>query len=292
MARTVLSSLFRVPAARPAFSFAALAAFSFMSSAAPAQASDWPAKVTADYSISVGGFGVGSFQFISEVKGRNYKLRARASASDPTGLIYTWGGQMQANGRVSRKGPIPKAYRFNFQSSDKSGGLQMRMPLAKPSDVSLRGSLKRGKPDVAVKSGHLKSVLDPMSAVIALTRVHRRGQNPCRGTLPVFDGKQRMNIKLSPKRIEKLHKGRGHGMSRKAYVCRVTYTPVSGYKKNKGTRAMAATRNIEIWLVPATNAKLLVPYQINIPTPVGTASITNRSINVQMRGEEKVAFVY
>ena len=299
MATSVILSLFRVPAARSASSLLAAAGLMAGLVAAPlglgagtATAGEWPAKVTADYAITVAGMSLGRFEFISEVTGRNYKLRARATASDPTGLIYTWSGQMQATGRVGARGPVPQHYRFAFRSSDKSGGVQMRMPLARASDVKLDGSLARGTPDVEVKPGHLRSVLDPMSAVVALTRAGLSGDNPCTGTLPVFDGKQRLNLKLSPKRTTTLSGGRGHGMSNKAYVCRVQYEPVSGYKDNKGTRQMAASREIEVWLVPATRANLFVPYQINIPTQIGTASITNRRISVQMRGEEQVAFVY
>jgi hypothetical protein len=103
----------------------------------------------------------------------------------------------------------------------------------------------------------------------------------CNQTIPVFDGEQRFNLVLTPKRTVKVQKNASTGYSGFAAVCRVKFIPISGYRPdNPGIKLMAETNDIEVWLVSLPGTALYVPYRIVLPTLVGYGSATSTSFQV------------
>ena len=235
----------------------------------------------------------GTFRFSSVTRNGRYKAHGSAEVHALLGF-YQWKSRTSASGRVSKGKPRPRSYDFRFSNNGKGGKVAMRFPLHSTKDVKAVPPIKPSRKRVPVTRAHLRNSLDPLTAVLALASARKgrvKGVNPCHGTIPVFDGKQRFNLQLSSKGRVKLGRGKGHGLASVAYVCRISYKPISGYKPNKETNYMARNRGIEVWLVPAPTAKLFVPYQITIPTIAGTASIKTKRIHVDTGGRRKVAFV-
>jgi len=55
-----------------------------------------------------------------------------------------------------------------------------------------------------------------------------------------------------------------------AVVCAVFFTPISGH--NPGRAAMkylANLKDMEVWLAPIANTRVLAPVRFSVPTPVG-----------------------
>ena len=73
------------------------------------------------------------------------------------------------------------------------------------------------------------------------------------------------------------------------YVCRIRFTPVAGHKRNSHINHLAKSRDMEIVLRPVPSAQLLVPYEIVIPTMVGTVTISARSINIVNGSNQRIA---
>jgi hypothetical protein len=72
----------------------------------------------------------------------------------------------------------------------------------------------------------------------------------CGQTIKVFDGRQRFNIALTPKRTETLGRGAPKGLSARVAVCRVRYEPIGGYRPDHpGVQFMQKTDAVEAWLV-------------------------------------------
>ncbi|MEM8628406.1 MAG: DUF3108 domain-containing protein, partial [Pseudomonadota bacterium] len=242
----------------------ALAAGVGVMSATPAAA--LPAEVDATYTISHP-LASGSFQFSSRSKGSTYRLRGDARIDALLG-IYTWRSSTVARGRVRGGKTRPAAYALNFRGGRKQGSVEMKFPLRSTKSVKANPPIKPSNSRVKVTRRHLSGVLDPLSAILAFT-VPKNGRvagvNPCRGSIPVFDGKQRFDLVLTSKGTARYDGRAITGMSRKAYVCRVQYKPRAGYKLNDETRFMMNNAGIEIWLVPARSAGLFVPHKMVIP---------------------------
>ena len=79
-----------------------------------------------------------------------------------------------------------------------------------------------------------------------------------------------MIFKLEYKRIETVKADKGyHGP---ALVCAVYFSPVSGYIPDRAAiKYLTKLRNMEVWLAPIAGTRVLVPFKLKIPTPLGNA---------------------
>lgn len=266
-------------------SWAALALASIASPpASAAEASTFPAKVDAVYRIAWNGMELGNFVFTSTLKNNEYTLRGETKLSAVMGAFY-WSGFTQSLGKLASGKPLPAAYAFSFEGSSKSGRIDMRFKKSAVSKVTSVPPIEPSPGRVPVTQAQLQGVLDPLSAVMAVTAPVEgkvAGVNPCKRRIPVFDGKQRFDLVFTYARDEKLQ-------GADAFVCRVKYVPISGHKMNKETKYMASTDGIEIWLIPVDEAKLFVPYYVTLPTPMGAATITSAKVNIDTPGGGRVA---
>ena len=258
-----------------------------VAAALPAQAGEtpsFPAKVDAVYRIAWNGMELGNFVFSSSLKNNEYTLRGETKLSAVLGAFY-WSGFTQSLGKLASGKPLPAAYAFSFEGSSKSGRIDMRFKKSAVSKVTSVPPIEPSPGRVPVTQAQLQGVLDPLSAVMAVTAPvdgKVAGANPCKRRIPIFDGKQRFDLVFSHVRNEKLE-------GADAFVCRVKYVPISGHKMNKETKFMASTTGIEIWLIPVDEAKIFVPYYVTLPTPMGAATITSAKVNIDTPGGGRVA---
>ena len=273
--------------------FAGLAALTF--GAGPGQAADavaWPAKVTAIYAITFNGLEFGKFVFKSDTTAAKYTIAGDAKLSAMFGA-FSWRGLTKSVGAVSAGKPTPAAYAFSFDGGEKKGRVDMFFKANAVDTVKVVPPPKPGKKLVEVTKAHLQGVLDPLSAIMALSVAPSgkvAGVNPCqRPPLAIFDGKQRFNLTLSSKRREIVKSSDGTTKS-VAFVCGVKYEPISGYSPtNSETKYMASNSGIEIWMVPVPQARIFVPYEIIIPTWAGEAVLTSDTIRISTAGGGEVA---
>ncbi|MGH1419323.1 MAG: DUF3108 domain-containing protein [Hyphomicrobiaceae bacterium] len=245
--------------------------------ATAAPVTSWPDSVTANYQITFNGFDIGSFRFKADVAPEGYRLTGHADISALLGIIE-WRGLTKSAGRVHGNKPQPSDYSFNFRSKEKAGTVKMGFGKHEVTSFSMRPLMPPKPGEVPLERKHLKKVVDPLTAVMAMTRAP--GRNPCAMTIPVFDGKQRFNLALAYKGQEQLPAIRG-AKAQVGFVCQVRYQPIAGYVPDSATIAMANERDIEIVLRPVRDANLMVPHEIRIPTIAGTARLTSKSLHVR-----------
>jgi hypothetical protein len=125
---------------------------------------------------------------------------------------------------------------------------------------------------------HKADAFDPLSAILMLTKADKRP--PCKRRIGVFDGKQRYDIVLTPKRSKHLSSSARKGTRKHTYVCRVTYEPVAGHRDNAKTKSIAANRNAEIVMRRVPGTAMAFPYSFTVSTAWGTASMVTDRINV------------
>ena len=90
----------------------------------------------------------------------------------------------------------------------------------------------------------------------------------CRTSASVFDGRMRYDLKLDFKRMETVKAVKGYRGP--VVVCAVYFTPVAGYVPHRtAIKYLTSQRDMEVWLAPVGNTRVLVPFRISIPTPVG-----------------------
>ncbi|MEL7047420.1 MAG: DUF3108 domain-containing protein [Pseudomonadota bacterium] len=253
-----------------------------------AMAADWPSKVEAVYTISFNGFNIGDFTFRSRVGSSGYALDGDARISALLGVV-NWRGLTRSTGHVAKRRPAPQSYVFNFRTGNKGGAIKLGFDKGKVSEVEQRPRLPVKPGEIPLKRAHLKGVLDPLSAVMAMTKP--KSKNPCQQRLKIFDGKQRFDLALSYKKQEAVGSLRTAGQPGIVIVCSVRFQPISGYTPTAETHRLSQGNALEVALRPVPGAKMYIPHEIRISTMAGPVKLTAKHIDITTNRREKIALV-
>jgi hypothetical protein len=255
-----------------------------------AQAAEaWPAEVHGLYEVQFNGFNVGTFEFHSTAEGQSYNLKGNASLSALAGL-FKWQGQTQATGKLSNAVLKPASFSMDYKGTSKAGSTRMGFSDDTVTSVIHNPPPKEKPGVVPVTSAHLKGVLDPMTAVMAMSR--GSNANPCSRRLPIYDGKQRFDLLLTYRGQVQVAEAKPSGQPGVAHVCRVRYMPIAGHKADQETRYMAGSNEIEIALRPIPSANVFVPYEVKIPTMAGPARLVAKKITITTGAKQQIALVH
>jgi hypothetical protein len=248
----------------------------------------WPATVHASYSLRFNGIEVGTLDFKSNTTANTYTLASSGKVSVFFGA-FKWSGSSSASGAIEGGSPAPAAYRFDWRQNDKKGGnTQIGFKEHIASEINIKPAPRPKSDMVPLLPTHRVDAVDPMSAVMALTKPD--GRPPCDRRVGIFDGKHRYDIVLTPKGTTKLALSSvAGGRSETAHVCRVTWEPIAGHRDNEDTKAFAANRDVEIVLRRIPGTQTLVPYSVSIPTGWGTGYMVAKRIEVVTAGAKKIA---
>jgi hypothetical protein len=236
--------------------------------------------VDAVYQISWLGTHIGDFRIKSSITTRQYSLQANAELSVFFGA-FQWQGATTSSGLMTANGPVPQNYTFKYATSDRRESVELRFQKRMVQDILVNPPQFPGSRHVPITAAHLQNVLDPLSAIVLLSQARSNHGEACNKRLPIFDGKIRYDLVLSPKGTRNV--GTSGKLRGTAYVCSVRFVPIAGHKMGKQGDNEVASGNtgIEVWLVPVPEAGLIVPYYVHVPTPAGTASMVTAKFDVQ-----------
>lgn len=241
-----------------------------------------PVRVDADYKITLNGFDLGAFKFKSNVGRTKYSLETDVEISALLG-VFKWKGVTHTTGQLQAKAPQPTDFRFDYESSVRNGSVAMGFDKDGIERLTVLPTTIEAADTVPLAPDHLKGVLDPLTAILALT--HTDAASPCGRKVPIFDGKQRFDISLRYARQEPVP-----GIpSETATVCRVKYTPIAGYRPTEDTKQLASSNDIEIAFRVVPSAKLMIPQSVSVPTAIGSARIDLEKVNIQLTERGQVA---
>jgi Protein of unknown function (DUF3108) len=123
---------------------------------------------------------------------------------------------------------------------------------------------------VPLTEAHRRGVSDPMTA--SLLKVPGSGDpfvpQACQRKLAVFDGRMRYDLQLSFKRFDRVKAEKGYqGM---VVVCGVRFLPIAGHIPDRAAiKYITDLRDIELWAAPIAGTRVMVPYRVSVPTPIG-----------------------
>jgi hypothetical protein len=242
--------------------------------------------ISGQYSIHFNGFDIGAVRIDQRMTGRAYSANSHVEISALLGAFH-WKGVTRSAGTLTAEGLEPSGYDFQYKGSTKSGSV--RMGFTKGTVTSLTAFPATVEPDDFVRLGpaHIRSVIDPLSAIVALSRP---AAQPCGRKLALFDGKQRFDVSLIQVRREAVPAGR-NAETVNGVVCRVKYTPVAGYRANSETAALAETTGIEVTFRPVAEAGMWSPYRVAIPTMAGTVALEATRYDISAPGLAEIALV-
>ena len=264
-------------------SSAPLAAFAIAAMCtAPASAATFESR----FDISIAGYKIGQSSVRAEVTDTAYSLSGEGKASGLSRIITDARGTARASGRMAGDRAVPASYGYRWQEGDDDERLAMTLRGNAVSGLTVEPEPPKKDPEpdrVVLTEAHKRGIIDPVSALIWQVKAPANS-SACSRTVPIFDGEQRYDVKLSPKRRDR-YDGGDKAYQGPVIVCRIDYTPVAGHREGKREiRELRENTGMEVWLAPlpepGTDTVFLVPVRIKIPTRFGLLEIAMDRLNV------------
>jgi hypothetical protein len=246
----------------------------------------WPARVSATFEVEFSGVSIGTFDFNSSNNGQTYVLNGGGKLSLLFGALK-WNGTAEATGKLAADGAHPHAFSYGYKSSNKSGSTRMTYTGNTVTSVIHDTNKPPKEGTIPVQPQHLVNVLDPMSAMLAMSK--GTSGNPCSRRIQVYDGRARYDLVLSPKGTVQLSEQRPSGQPVTGYACRVKYVPIAGHKPDEENSAAAKSNDIEIVLRPIPSANVFIPYRVTVPTMAGNAVLKAKRVDITTSGQQQIA---
>ena len=234
-------------------------------------------RVFTKYGISIAGIPIGNARVNTVFNGKRFKISANGRTAGVSRLVSDGRGTLRAEGIVGKNRAFPS--NFSMDTVDDKLVTKVRMSMSKGNINRLLAApplLKRAD-RIPVLKKHHRSILDPLSAF--MVPLDRDGKiepaKACNRTIPVFDGWQRFNIRLSFSTTKNAKFGGHDGYNGPVVVCKARYVPIAGHRPTRKTTVyLANNQNMELWLAPVEGVPTLVPVHVKIGTKVGSLTLS------------------
>jgi hypothetical protein len=227
-------------------------------------------RLEARYEATLGGLPLGQGRWQIDVKDDQYTAAVSGATSGILQVIASGQGTSAARGTISGGQPVPTTYASSLITGKKFDEVRILMSGGGVKEFMAEPPALPNPNRVPLTEAHRRNVVDPMTAT--LLRAPGTGDTfvpeVCKRTLPIFDGRMRYDLQLSFKRLEKVKSEKGYQGA--VVVCAVHFSPIAGHIPDRAViRYLIEQRDAEIWFAPIAGTRLMVPYRISIPTPLG-----------------------
>jgi hypothetical protein len=229
-------------------------------------------KLDARYEATLAGIPVGKGAWTIEIADDQFSAAASGGTSGLLKAFAGGSGTGAAQGRVVNGALVASSYSATTTTSKKSEAIRISLVNGNVKEFAIEPEPPVDADRLPVTDAHRRGVYDPMTGAMIKVPGTSEVLSPdsCRTGAGIFDGRMRYDLKLDFKRMETVKAEKGyHGP---VVVCAVYFTPVAGYIPDRPViKYLAAQRNIEIAFAPVAGTRILVPFRMTIPTPLGPA---------------------
>lgn len=228
-------------------------------------------KLNAHYSATLAGIPIGAGTWVINIGEERYSAVVNGGTA---GLLKAFAGATGSGliqGRVVNGAFAPATYLVSTTTRKKTETIRIGLAGGGVKDFSIEPEETPNPDRIPITEAHTRGVVDPMTA--SLVRVAGQGDplgpQACQGSTAIFDGRMRYDLRLAYRRMAKVKAEKGY--QGPAVVCAVFFTPVAGYVPDRAAiKYLAAQRDMEVWFAPIAGTRVLVPFKVTIPTPLGT----------------------
>jgi len=231
-------------------------------------------KLEAQYEATLAGIPVGRGAWNIEISDDQFTASAVGGTAGLLKSFSSSSGTGSAQGRVVNGALVSTNYSASTTTSKKSEAIHMVLSNGTIKEYAIEPEPPVDPDRVPVTEAHKKGVFDPMTG--SMLRVPGTADplspDACRASAAVFDGRMRYDLKLDFKRMETVKAEKGY--QGPVVVCAIYFSPVAGYIPDRPViKYLTAQRNMEIAFAPMAGTRVLVPFRMVIPTPLGTAML-------------------
>ena len=227
-------------------------------------------RLDARYAATLGGLPIGRGAWVIDISDDHYTAAASGMTAGIMRIFASGQGTTAARGNIAGGNLLPVSYASNIKTEEKSEDVRMTLRGLNITEFSVTPPAPPNPERVPLAEAHRRGVSDPMTG--SLMRVPGTGNplNPeaCNRTQSIFDGRLRFDLQFQFKRMDSVKAERGY--EGPVVVCAVYFRPIAGYIPDRpAIRYLVDLRTIEVWLAPIAGTRVLVPFRMSIPTPLG-----------------------
>jgi Protein of unknown function (DUF3108) len=227
-------------------------------------------RLEAEYVATISGIPIGHGTWVVEISDNAFTAAASGSTAGLLRIFSGARGSGASSGTMSGAGPVPTSYAATIIDDRHVDEVHIALTGGNVTNFSAEPPLLPLPDRIPVTEADVRGVVDPMTS--ALSRVGGSGDPvgpaACQRRVAVFDGRVRYDLHSEFKRIETVKAERGY--EGPAVVCALYFEPISGYVPGRSAvKFLIDLRDAEVWLVPIAGTRVLVPFRVSMPTPVG-----------------------
>jgi len=227
-------------------------------------------KLDARYTATLAGVPIGEGTWLIDIGEKQFSAVASGMTTGLLRVFATGEGNAASRGIVRSNNLLPRVFVSTVTNDQRIQQMRIALSSGTVKELMVDPPTPPGPERIPVTEAHRRGVVDPISA--ALIRVSGSGDpvspEACRRTIPIFDGRMRFDLQLRFKRIEQLRAQNGY--QGPVVVCGVQFVPLAGYVPERPTiKYLIARQDIETSLAPIPGTRIVVPYRISVPTPLG-----------------------
>ena len=229
-----------------------------------------PGRLDARYAVTLGGVPIGKGAWVVDISESQFTAAASGATSGLLRVLSTGQGSGASRGYMVGGHPVPASFAASITTDKKTEEIRMTLGSGDVKDFAIMPPIQPDDERIPLTDAHRRGVSDPMTG--SLVRVPGNG-NPlgpqaCQRTSSVFDGRMRYDLKFAYKRMEHVKAEKGY--EGPAVVCAVYFVPIAGFVPSRpAMKYLVAQRDMEVWLAPVGTTRVLVPFRVSIPTPIG-----------------------
>jgi hypothetical protein len=231
-------------------------------------------RLDARYEATLAGIPVGKGAWTIDISDDQFTA---AASGGTAGLLKAFAGGTgtgAAQGRVVNGALVATSYSASTTTSKKTEVIRMILSGGNVREYAIEPEPPVDPERLPLTDANRRGVFDPMTG--SMLRVPGSGDplNPdaCRTGAAIFDGRMRYDLKLDYKRMETVRAEKGY--QGPVVVCAVYFSPIAGYIPDRAViKYLTAQRNIEVAFAPVAGTRILVPFRMAVPTPLGTAML-------------------
>ena len=252
-------------------SFLGAGAFLLLALSHPALAQG---RLEARYEATLAGIPVGKGAWTIEVSDDQFTASASGGTSGLLKAFASGTGTGASQGRVVNGMLIATNYFATTTTSKKTEAIRMALAGGNVKEYAIDPVPPVDADRIPVTDANRRGVFDPMTG--SLLRVSGSGDvvtpDACRTGAAIFDGRMRYDLKLDYKRMETVKAETGY--QGPVVVCAIYFSPIAGYIPDRAViKYLTAQRNIEVAFAPLAGTRILVPFRMTVPTPLGMAML-------------------
>ena len=234
-----------------------------------AGAAESEVRLDAVYTATLLGVPLGQISWNVEVGDKRYATSGTGSTVGLLRIFAHGHGAAKASGTINSREVVASEFAVNYETGGSPDEIKIVFGGGKAKET-LSHPPKPDPSGVPLTDANRVGVVDPMTAL--LIRVPGSGNlavaAACDRKIAVFDGRMRFDLQLTFKRIEQVRANAGY--QGPAVVCALYFSPLAGYDIGRsGVRYVKAQRDMEMWLAPIAGTRLMAPFRISVPTPLG-----------------------